>query len=155
GITAQQSVPKLFLAGIVPGLLIGILISIYLLYYARSNLIPLTDGLRWRNVWNTTRDAVWSLLAPIVILGGIYGGIFTPTEAAGIACIYAIIVARFIYRELTWREIWQTAIDSGVLISQILIIVAAAGAYSWLITVSGFPQTLVEFIVSLHLQTWL
>ena len=79
-----------------------------------------------------------------MILGGIYGGIFTPTEAAGIACVYAILVARYIYRELTWRQIWQTAVNSGVLISQILIIVAAAGAYSWLITISGFPQKLVE-----------
>jgi C4-dicarboxylate transporter, DctM subunit len=155
GIAAQQSVPKLFLAGIVPGLLIGILISIYLLYYARVNLVPLTAGLRWRNVFWTTLDAFWSLLAPVVILGGIYGGIFTPTEAAGIACVYAILVARYIYRELSWHDIWQTAMDSGVLISQILIIVAAAGAYSWLITVSGFPQKLVEVIAGLSLQTWL
>ena len=155
GIAAQQSVPKLFLAGIVPGLLIGVMISIYLLIYARVKFIPLTAGLRWENVWHTTIDAFWSLLAPVVILGGIYGGIFTPTEAAGIACIYAILVARYIYRELTWREIWQTAVDSGVLISQILIIVAAAGAYSWLITISGFPLKLVEFISSLDLQTWL
>jgi C4-dicarboxylate transporter, DctM subunit len=155
GIAAQQSVPKLFLAGIVPGLLIGILISIYLLYYARVNLVPLTAGLRWRNVFWTTLDAFWSLLAPVVILGGIYGGIFTPTEAAGVACVYAILVARYIYRELSWHDIWQTAMDSGVLISQILIIVAAAGAYSWLITVSGFPQKLVEVIAGLSLQTWL
>ena len=155
GIAAQQSVPKLFLAGIVPGLLIGILISIYLLIYARVNIVPLTASLRWMNVLQTTRDAVWSLLAPVVILGGIYGGIFTPTEAAGIACIYAILVARYIYRELTWRDIWQTAMDSGVLISQILIIVAAAGAYSWLITTSGFPSRLVDTIASVHLETWL
>jgi C4-dicarboxylate transporter, DctM subunit len=155
GIAAQQSVPQLFLAGIVPGLLIGILISAYLLVYARIKLIPLTDGMRWQNIFKTTIDAFWSLLAPVVILGGIYGGVFTPTEAAGIACIYAILVARYIYRELTWPEIWQTAVDSSVLISQILIIVAAAGAYSWLITVSGVPQKLVEFIAGLSLNTWL
>jgi C4-dicarboxylate transporter, DctM subunit len=155
GIAAQQSVPLLFLAGIVPGLLIGALISVYILYYARVNMIPLTAGLRWKNVWLTTLDAFWSLLAPVVILGGIYGGIFTPTEAAGIACIYAVLVARYIYRELTWREIWLTAVDSSILISQILIIVAAAGAYSWLITVSGFPAKLVDLITSLNMETWL
>ncbi len=155
GIAAQQSVPRLFLAGIVPGLLIGLMISAYLLVYARINMVPLTSGLRWRNVVDTTIDAFWSLLAPIVILGGIYGGIFTPTEAAGIACIYAVLVARYIYRELTWLDIWRTAVDAGVLTSQILMIVAAAGAYSWLITISGFPQKLVEFIVGLGLQTWL
>jgi C4-dicarboxylate transporter DctM subunit len=155
GIAAQQSVPKLFLAGIVPGLLIGVLVSIYLLIYARVEMIPLTDALRWKNVLHTTREAVWALFAPVVILGGIYGGIFTPTEAAGIACVYAIIVARFVYHELTWVQVWQTAIDSARIISQILIIVSAAAAYSWLITTSGFPSKLVEAIAGLSLDTWL
>src|SRR5438445_5965856 len=139
GIAAQQSVPKLFLAGIVPGLLIGALVSVYLLYYARVHIVPLTDPLRWRNLWRTTRDAIWALLAPVVILGGIYGGIFTPTEAAGVACVYAILVACFIYREMTWLDVWFTALDSAKIIAQILIIVSAAGAYSWVVTTSGFP----------------
>ena len=147
--------PKLFLAGIVPGLLIGVLVSIYLLVYARVEMIPLTDSLRWKNILHTTRDAIWALFAPVVILGGIYGGIFTPTEAAGIACVYAILVARFIYREMSWLELWQTAIDSAKVISQILIIVSAAGAYSWLITTSGFPCKLVDTIASFQLETWL
>jgi C4-dicarboxylate transporter DctM subunit len=155
GVAAQQSVPKLFLAGIVPGLLIGLLVSIYLLFYARIAMIPLTDPLRWRNVWDATREAVWALLAPVVILGGIYGGIFTPTEAAGIACIYAIAVAVFIYREMSWSDLWQTAIDSARVIAQILIIVSAAGAYSWVVTTSGFPTKLVGAIAALQVDTWL
>ena len=77
-----------------------------------SQMIPLTASLRWRTSRPSTREAVWSLFAPVVILGGIYGGIFTPTEAAGVACIYAILVARFIYREMTWLDVWFTAIDS-------------------------------------------
>ena len=92
------------------------------------------------------RDAVWALFAPVVILGGIYGGIFTPTEAAGIACVYAILVARFIYHEMTWTDLWQTAMDSARVIAQILIIVSAAGAYSWVVTTSGFPTRLVDTI---------
>src|SRR5262245_7476994 len=155
GVAAQQSVPKLFLAGIAPGLLIGLLVSIYLLFYAHIAMIPLTDPLRWKNVWQATRDAVWALFAPVVILGGIYGGIFTPTEAAGIACVYAILVAVFIYREMTWADLWQTAIDSARAISQILIIVSAAGAYSWVVTTSGFPTRLVGAIADLHVDTWL
>jgi C4-dicarboxylate transporter DctM subunit len=155
GIAAQQSVPQLFLAGIVPGLLIGALVSVYILYYARLHIVPLTDPLRWRNIWRTTREAIWALLGPVVILGGIYGGIFTPTEAAGIACVYAIIVAVFIYREMTWAGLWQTTIDSAKAISQILIIVSAAGAYSWLVTTSGFPAQLVDIIASYHFETWL
>jgi C4-dicarboxylate transporter DctM subunit len=103
----------------------------------------------------STRDAVWALFAPVVILGGIYGGVFTPTEAGGIACVYAILVARFIYNEMSWAELWQAAVDSAKVISQILIIVSAAGAYSWLVTTSGFPLKLVDTITSLHLETWL
>jgi len=155
GIAAQQSVPQLFLAGIVPGLLIGVLVSIYLLVYAQVEMIPLTGSLRWKNILLTTRDAIWALFAPIVILGGIYGGIFTPTEAAGIACVYAILVARFIYNEMSWKELWQTAIDSARVIAQILVIVSAAGAYSWLVTTSGFPARLVETIAGFHLNTWM
>ena len=155
GVAAQESVPKLFLAGIVPGRLIGVQVSIYLLIYARVQMIPLTASLRWKNILRSTGDAIWALFAPVVILGGIYGGIFTPTEAAGIACVYAILVARFIYREMSWIDIWQTAIDSAKIISQILVIVSAAGAYSWLITTSGFPTKLVDTIASLSLETWL
>ena len=155
GVAAQESVPKLFLAGIVPGLLIGFLVSIYLLIYARIAFIPLTASLRWKNVWHSTGEAIWALFAPVVILGGIYGGIFTPTEAAGVACIYAILVARFVYREMTWADVWLTAIDSAKIIAQILIIVSAAGAYSWVVTTSGFPARLVEAIAGLHVQTWM
>jgi C4-dicarboxylate transporter DctM subunit len=154
GVAAQQSVPKLFLAGIVPGVLIGILVSIYILIYARINLVPLTDPLRWQNIWHSTRDAAWSVIAPVVILGGIYGGIFTPTEAAGIACIYAIIIARFVYREMTWFELWHTAVSSARIIAQIMVIVSAAGAYSWVVTTSGFPRFLVETIAGLQFDKW-
>ncbi len=95
------------------------------------------------------RDSIWSLLAPVVILGGIYGGLFTPTEAAGVACIYAIVISMFVYREITWRELWEITVESSALIAQILIIVSAAGAFAWLITTSGFPAKLVAFVQDL------
>lgn len=155
GVAAQQSVPKLFLAGIIPGLLIGALVSVYILVYAGVRLVPLGDRTRWTNIWSSGRDAIWALLAPVVILGGIYGGICTPTEAAGVACVYAVVVARFVYREVSWADIWQITIDSARVIAQIMIIVSAAGAYAWLITTSGFPVKLVGFIESLHLEPWL
>jgi C4-dicarboxylate transporter DctM subunit len=155
GVAAQQSVPKLFLAGIVPGILIGIMVSIYLLIYAQVKMIPLTDKGRWVNILHTTRDAVWSLLAPVVVLGGIYGGVATPTEAAGVACVYATFVACFIHREMGLSKLIQTILDAAKLIAQILVIVAAAGAYSYVITTSGLPAKLVAFITSLQLETWM
>lgn len=154
GVAAQQSVPRLFLAGIVPGLVIGVLVAIYLLIYANVKLVPLTDPLRWRTLLVATRDAVWALLAPVVILGGIYGGIFTPTEAGGIACIYAMIVSIFIYRVMSLADLWRTTLDSVRITAQILIIVSAAGAYSWVVTTSGFPEDLVDSIAALHVQPW-
>ena len=154
GIAAQQSVPQLFLAGFPAGILIGIALAIYVVWYARVEKIPITPRAERKDIVAHLKDSIWSLLAPIVILGGIYGGLFTPTEAAGVACIYAIVVSMFIYRELTWRQLWLITIDSAALIAQILIIVGAAGAFAWLITTSGFPGKLIAFVDHLGLTTW-
>jgi C4-dicarboxylate transporter DctM subunit len=154
GIAAQQSVPQLFLAGFPAGILIGIALAIYVVWYARVEKIPITPRAERKDIVAHLKDSIWSLLAPIVILGGIYGGLFTPTEAAGVACIYAIVVSMFIYRELTWRQLWLITIDSAALIAQILIIVSAAGAFAWLITTSGFPGKLIAFVDHLGLTTW-
>jgi C4-dicarboxylate transporter, DctM subunit len=154
GIVAQQSVPHLFLAGFVPGILIGFVLMGYVMVYARVQRIPITEPARWRNIAATSKDAIWALLAPVVILGGIYGGLFTPTEAAGVACIYAILISMFVYREITWVQLWDITVDSAALIAQILIIVSAAGAFAWLITTSGLPTNLVGFVSGLGLSKW-
>ena len=117
-------------------------------------MVPLTSKARWKNIVQSTREAIWSLGAPTLILGGIYGGLFTPTEAAGVAVVYAAFVSRYIYREVTWSDLWQITRNSAYLVAQLGIIVAGAGAYSWLITTSGFPQRLVSFMEGLHMATW-
>jgi C4-dicarboxylate transporter, DctM subunit len=155
GIAAQQSVPQLFLAGFPAGILIGIALAIYVVWYARVEKIPITAPAQRKDILAHLKDSIWALLAPIVILGGIYGGLFTPTEAAGVACIYAIVISKFVYRELTWRELWDITIESSALIAQILIIVGAAGAFAWLITTSGFPGKLIAFVDQFALQTWI
>ena len=155
GIVAQQSVPHLFLAGFAPGILIGIALAAYVVVYARIKRIPITEAANRKSVRVLLKDAVWAMLAPVVIFGGIYGGLFTPTEAAGVACIYAIFVSMFIYREITWPQLWIITVDSALLISQVLIIVAAAGAFAWLVTTSGFPGKLVAFVSSFNLAPWM
>ena len=155
GIAAQQSVPHLFLAGFVPGILIGLALAVYVYFYARAKNIPKTAKPDWAQVAASFADSVWALLAPIVILGGIYGGLFTPTEAAGVACIYAIAVSKFVYREISWRELWAITVESAMLSAQVLIIVSAAGAFAWLITTSGYPAKLVAFVDGLQLTTWM
>jgi C4-dicarboxylate transporter DctM subunit len=154
-IAAQQSVTELFLAGIVPGLIVASALAIYVVIRSRLQGIPSGAPPRREAVVRAAKRSVWALLAPILILGGIYGGVFTPTEAAGIACVYSAVVSVLIHREMTLADLWKTVLDSSVLVAQIMIVVSAAGAYAWLITTSGLPQGLVAFIDKLGLETWL
>ena len=154
-IAAQQSAAILFLAGIVPGLIVACALSAYVMIHARIEMIPVGDPARWVNIWEALKRSVWAVLAPVVILGGIYGGLFTPTEAAGVACVYAVVVSVFIYKELDWKGVWQITLDCAVLVGQIMIIVAAAGAYAWFITTSGLASALVDTIAGMKLETWL
>jgi C4-dicarboxylate transporter DctM subunit len=152
--TAQVSAIRLFTAGILPSLLIGLIDAAYVLAYARIKAVPLTAGARWKNIWAATKEASWAIGTIVVIFGGIYGGVFTPTEAAGVAVVYSLFVAMFIYREIGLRELWQVIVSSVYLIAQILIIVTGAGIYSWLMTTSGIPQQLIGAIEALKLSPW-
>jgi len=152
--TAQVSAIKLFTAGILPSLLIGIVDAIYVLIYARIKMVPLSSPARWRNVLASTKEASWAIGTIVVIFGGIYGGIFTPTEAAGVAVVYSLFVAMFIYREVDLKALWRIVVNSVVLISQILIIVTGAGIYSWLMTTSGIPQNLIHAVSAMRLPNW-
>src|SRR5579863_10493389 len=152
--TAQVSAIKLFTAGILPSILIGIVDAVYVLVYARIKMVPLSEPARWKNIWASTKEASWAIGTIVVIFGGIYGGVFTPTEAAGVAVIYSLFVAMFIYREIGPAELWQVLVNSVYLIAQILIIVTGAGVYSWLMTTSGIPQHVIDQISAMHLPHW-
>jgi C4-dicarboxylate transporter DctM subunit len=152
--TAQVSAIQLFTAGILPSLLIGLVDAVYVLVYSRVKAVPLTAKARWKNIWASTKEASWAIGTIVVIFGGIYGGVFTPTEAAGVAVVYSLFVAMVIYREIGLAELWQVIVNSVYLIAQILIIVTGAGIYSWLMTTSGIPQQLIDGIESLHLPGW-
>jgi C4-dicarboxylate transporter DctM subunit len=152
--TAQQSALLLFTAGILPSLLIGFVDAGYVFFYSRIKMVPLMARARWVNIWETTKEASWAIGTIVVIFGGIYGGVFTPTEAAGVAVIYSLFVTTVIYRELDLADLWRVVVSSAFLISQILIIVAAAGVYSWLLTTSGIPQQIVGGIEALQMRPW-
>ena len=98
--SAQQSAIFLFTAGILPSLLIGVIDAAYVMTYARVKPVPLAARARWANIWATTKDASWAIGTLVVIFGGIYGGVFTPTEAAGVAVVYSLFVTMLIYREV-------------------------------------------------------
>jgi C4-dicarboxylate transporter DctM subunit len=153
-ISAEQSAVMLFTAGILPSLLIGVIDALYVIAYAKIKNVPLGIGARWETIWKTTKDASWSIGSLVVIFGGIYGVVFTPTEAAGVAVVYSLLITLFVHREVDLAGLWRILMSSAFLISQILLIVTSAGIYSWLLTTSGIPQQIVTSIQNLHLARW-
>jgi C4-dicarboxylate transporter, DctM subunit len=153
-VSAEQSAVLLFTAGILPSILIGIIDATFVMSYAKFKRVPLGTSARWETIWKTTKEASWSIGSLAVIFGGIYGGVFTPTEAAGVAVIYSLFVTMVVYREVDLAGYWRILLASAYLISQILLIVTSAGIYSWLLTTSGIPQQVVAAINALHMPKW-
>ena len=153
-VSAEQSAVQLFTAGILPSLLIGVIDAAFVMTYARLKGVPLGVKAHWETIWKTSKEASWSIGSLVVIFGGIYGGVFTPTEAAGVAVVYSLFVTMVIYREVDLQRCWQILMSSAFLISQILLIVTSAGIYSWLLTTSGIPQQIVASIDALHMSKW-
>ena len=120
-ISAEQSAVLLFTAGILPSLLIGIIDAAYVMGYARWKGVPLGPRANWATIWKTSKDASWAVGSLAVIFGGIYGGVFTPTEAAGVAVVYSLLVTIFVYREVDVAGLWRILMASAFLISQILL----------------------------------
>lgn len=154
GAAAQESVPRLYAAGILPGLLIAALIAGYVIWRAWSGNFGAGEAFSFNRMLITTFRGLWALGAPVIILGGIYGGVFSPTEAAAVACVYAAFVTRFVFRELTWRDILEAAAATVRFTAQILIIVACAGVFSWLLTVNQVPAALVAWIQHFQVSAW-
>lgn len=146
GASAEESVAELFAAGILPALLLGFLTILYILWAARD-VEPVPEKDRgFGEVIRLFINALPALGTPVVILGGIYSGVFSPTESAGVAGVYAIIVTKFIYKEISWSELWGVVENSAKLTAQILIVVAASGVFSWVLTTSGIPQAIVQMV---------
>jgi len=155
GAAASESVPRLYAAGILPGLLIAGLLAIYVIWYASRHGIGAGEAFNWSRFLRAAGRGIWALGAPFIILGGIYGGVFSPTEAAAVACVYAALVTRFIYRELGWRDILDAAGTTALFTGQILVIVACASVYAWLLTVNQVPATLIQWLQSVEYSPWM
>jgi C4-dicarboxylate transporter, DctM subunit len=154
GIATETSVVALFAAGIVPGLVLGGIFALYIYFCSSAQAIQVRQRFTWREFVAASRDGLWSLGAILVIFGGIYSGMFSPSEAAGVACVYAIFVAAFIYREVTLRDILDIAARSAVLTASIFVIVAVAGLFGWLLMTSGAPAAATSFIQHLNAPPW-
>ena len=143
-----NSVGDMLLAGVIPGLMIAAAFAIVTLWISKKRGYKGTSTFSWKNVWKTFRSSIWALLTPMIILGGIYSGIFTPTEASAVSCLYAIIVGFFVYRELTFKAFITSLYNSIKLIGQILGIVATTQLFSWILTREGLPQIIAQACAS-------
>lgn len=149
GLIASQSVISLFLGGVVPGLLIGVsLMGVAYTQSARRGY-PAEARIPLREIWRRFRATIWATLYPVVIIGGILGGVFTLTEASVVAVVYALVVGRFIYRELTLRGVYTSMVNAATTASLIMFIVATASGVAWFLNSERVPQMIATFLVSL------
>ena len=155
GTAAEESVPRLYAAGVLPGLLIAAMLALYVIWFARRHGIGAGEAFSLSRFLRATGRGVWALGAPFIILGGIYGGVFAPTEAAAVACVYAALVTRFVFRELAWRDIGEAAGTTALFTGQILIIVACANVFAWLLTVNQVPAAMVAWLQAIQIAPWM
>jgi tripartite ATP-independent transporter DctM subunit len=136
----STSIAALFAAGFLPAFVMaaGLLGQIHL--HARRAALPRQQRASLAEIGAALRDAGWALLMPVIIFGGILGGAFTPTEAAVVAAVYGIVIGRFVYRELTWRDIWGSLVRTGKITGAVMLLLATAGIFGWLLTILQLPQ---------------
>lgn len=147
GTLANVSVGKLFIGGIMPGLLMGLVLMVYCVYVGkRRNYIGNEKRPPLKDVLSAGKDATVALLMPVIIIGGIMSGIFTPTESAAIAVVYSVVVGKFVYNELTIKDAWETLVESAKSTGQVLMVVAFASLFTWVITINNIPQEIGEIL---------
>ncbi|MFY9371265.1 MAG: TRAP transporter large permease subunit [bacterium] len=147
GTVTGVSVGALFMGGIMPGIVFGAVILAYSYYVARKENRPPDAQFSFREVLRTAKEAAWALGVPFIILGGIYFGVFTPTESAGVSAVYAAFVGMFIYKEFTWKSLMETALNSTITLVGVMIIVAGASVFGWVLTVYQAPQILANYLM--------
>ncbi|WIV13021.1 TRAP transporter large permease subunit [Proteiniborus sp. MB09-C3] len=149
GTVTGVSIGDLFIGGVGPGLVWGLITIAYCYFYAKKHKVPVKKRASFKELMTAIKDAGWALGVPIIIIGGIYGGIFTPTESSVVAAIYAIIVSLFIYKELSFKELMNETIDSAVGTAQIMVLLAAASIFSWILTRQQVPQVLAAGLMGI------
>lgn len=149
GVSTNTSIGQLFLAGVGPGLLVGITLIVFLYLFCKAKGLGLNDHQDSAGFAISLRRAWAAILMPIVVLGGIYGGVFTPTEASAVAVFYALVVGGFVYRELKWDDLWPILRQSVISTAAVMLIIAAATLFSFLLSRSGLPSQIAGWVTGI------
>ena len=149
-VLAEENIGNLFIAGIIPGILIGIILMVvnYIVCRSKKMGIVVKRKLTFKIFWDTLKDSILALLMPVIILGGIYGGIFTPTEASCVAVVYGLIVGVFVYKEIKWTTYKRIVIDAAIMSGSALFIMAMCDMFVWVLNINRIPNLLAEFITT-------
>jgi len=148
----NTSVAELFLAGILPGLIIGFSLMVYAYLQARRKGWKTREKPSLKELFVSAKEGIWALLLPVIVLGGIYSGVFTPTEAAAVSVVYALFVEMFIYREFGLGELGGVCEQAAILSACLLFILSCAMTFVWLLTAEQIPVQLADFIME-HIQS--
>lgn len=146
GVISGTSIGELFIAGIGPGLLILLMFSAYCVTYAIVKKVPTEPRSSWRERGKAVQMALWPLGFPVIIVGGIYGGIFSPTEAAAACVLYAVLLEFVVFRSLKMNDIYAIAKSTGLITAVVFILVAVGNGFSWIISFAQIPQTILEAV---------
>ncbi|RST70305.1 TRAP transporter large permease [Siminovitchia acidinfaciens] len=150
GIIGGVSIGGLFLAGIIPGILVGISLMLTAYLISKKNGYKGTGKIpTFKAVLKATNEAKLSLLVPVIILGGIYSGLFSPTESAVVGCVYALIVGGLVYKELSWKKVYESFAETAMINVTVIIIVSFSVSFAYLLTIERIPGTIATFLVGL------
>ncbi len=154
GAATETSVGDLFMAGVVPGILLGVLLMVAIYFRAHKLNLPRQPRASLGEVMTAGRESLWGLLLIAIILGGIYGGVFTPTEAAAVAAVYAFFIAVFVYRDIKWSGVPHVLIESAKVTVMLMFIVANALLFAHVLTTERIPQMIAEAIIGVGMEPW-
>jgi C4-dicarboxylate transporter DctM subunit len=148
---AAASIGEMFIAGVVPGLILATMLGVTTYWRARKNNYPRLPRAPFRERWSAFRESIWGLMLIVIIMGGIYGGIFTPTEAAGVSAVYAFFIAVFVYKDIKLRDVPRVLLSSAAMSAMLLYIITNAVMFAFILTSEQIPQAMSAWIVDLGL----